>query len=52
MAPTYESIMKQVADRWDQGRLTLVDASHDIAYDDIDAVKAAIEDVLGRAHRS
>jgi pimeloyl-ACP methyl ester carboxylesterase len=52
MAPTYQSILKRLSEQWEQGRFTAVDASHDIAYDDLDAVKAAIDDVLTRAKDS
>jgi hypothetical protein len=49
MAPTYESILKELTEQWGGGRLTMVDASHDIAFDDLDAVTQAIDDVLSRA---
>jgi pimeloyl-ACP methyl ester carboxylesterase len=47
--PVYERIMRQVSEQWDRGRISQVEASHEIHSDDIDSVRAAIDDVLARA---
>ncbi|MFL6156588.1 MAG: alpha/beta fold hydrolase [Marmoricola sp.] len=52
MIARYDDVMRQVARRWGSAPLTVVDASHDIQFDDIDAVTTAIDDVLDRAHAS
>jgi pimeloyl-ACP methyl ester carboxylesterase len=52
MAPTYQGVLERLSRQWGQGRFTAVEASHDIAFDDIDAVKAAIDDVIARAQDS
>lgn len=49
MIARYDVVMRQVARRWGSAPLTVVDASHDIQFDDIDAVTTAIDDVLARA---
>lgn len=46
-----EQIMKELAEKWPQGRYTAVEAQHDVHDDDIDAVKAAVDDVLARSRR-
>jgi len=47
--PAAEEIMKEIVGRWDQGRLTQVDASHDIHLSNMNAVLHAIDDVLTRS---
>jgi hypothetical protein len=46
-----EQIMKELAEKWPQGKYSAVEAQHDIHDDDIDAVKAAVDDVLARSRR-
>jgi len=48
----YDAVMKDVARQWGNAPLTVVDASHDIQFDDLYAVRAAIDDVLSRARSS
>ena len=47
--PGYEQIMEAVAAEWPEGQFTRVEAGHEIYADDLDAVLAAIDDVLERA---
>jgi Serine aminopeptidase, S33 len=47
--PGYEQIMQSVADEWPDGEFTQVEAGHEIHADDLEAVLAAIDDVLERA---
>ncbi|MCX6398182.1 MAG: alpha/beta hydrolase [Propionibacteriales bacterium] len=48
----YDAVMHEVARQWGNAPLTIVDASHDIQFDDLPAVTAAIDDVLARATRA
>lgn len=44
----YDAVMQKVARQWGSAHLKVVDASHDIQFDDPQAVTAAIDDVLSR----
>jgi pimeloyl-ACP methyl ester carboxylesterase len=47
--PAYATIMKELAGQWTHGRVSQVDAPHEIYTDNLATVRAAIDDVLSRA---
>ena len=47
--PAYETIMKELAGQWTGGRLSQVDAPHEIYTDNLATVRAVIDDVRSRA---
>jgi pimeloyl-ACP methyl ester carboxylesterase len=47
--PAYETIMKELAGQWTHGRVSQVDAPHEIYTNNLATVRAAIDDVLSRA---
>jgi pimeloyl-ACP methyl ester carboxylesterase len=48
----YDAVMNEIAQHWGNAPLKIVDASHDIQFDDLEAVTAAIDNVLSRANSS
>jgi pimeloyl-ACP methyl ester carboxylesterase len=46
--PAYEKIMRSVSRQWPGGKFDEVKAGHDIQDDNLPAVQAAVDDVLGR----
>jgi pimeloyl-ACP methyl ester carboxylesterase len=47
--PAYETIMKELAGEWTDGRLSQIDAPHEIYTDNLATVRAVIDDVRSRA---
>lgn len=49
--PAYEQIMKDIAQRWGEGRFSQVKAPHEIHTSDVEAVQRAIDDVISRSRQ-
>lgn len=47
----YDKVMRQFAHRWGNASFQVVDASHDIQFDDLGVVTAAIDDVISRSQQ-
>ena len=46
--PAYEAIMKAVSQEWPDGGFSQVESGHEIYLSDLEAVLAAVDDVLAR----
>lgn len=52
MITKYDAVMQEIAQQWGNAPRKSSMPSHDIQFDDLQAVTAAIDDVLSRAHSS